>query len=195
MTDNHTTCISVSDTHICPFCYSLKIIKNGHAKTGKQQYFCKNCNKRFLDFYSYKAYFSNINSLIIQFTKEGLGIRSTARILKISVATLLKRIISIAEKIKRPILSFGKKYELDKLRFFIRKKKNPMWLAYAIDRETKQVANFYIGRRNNKTLNVVIKTLLSAKPLKIFTDKLKNYKFLVPKDLHSVKRFSTNHIE
>lgn len=34
-----------------------------------------------------------LNQEIIQLTKEGLGIRSTARVLKISASTLLKRII------------------------------------------------------------------------------------------------------
>ncbi|GGF10474.1 hypothetical protein GCM10011518_19580 [Flavobacterium limi] len=47
------------------------------------------------------------------FTKEGLGIRSTARILKISATTLLKRIVSIARSISKPIISRGKIYEVD----------------------------------------------------------------------------------
>lgn len=174
---------------------NTEFIKYGKTKEGKQRYQCKNCKKTSVLKYTYNAYKQNINSKIIQFIKEGLGIRSTARILKISVTTLLKRIISIAENIKRPVLSFGKKYELDEMRFFIRKKKNPQWLVYALDRETKQVANFYIGRRNNRTLNAVVKTLLNANPIKIFTDKLKNYNYLIPKDLHSVKRHATNHIE
>ena len=39
---------------------------------------------------------------IIQFSKEGLGIRNTARILQIATTTLLKRILNIAMKIKVP---------------------------------------------------------------------------------------------
>lgn len=195
MIEPHSSCIRVSDTKICSYCYSSKIIKNGHTKTHKQQYFCKNCKKRFLDFYSYNAYKPLINSFIIQFIKEGLGIRSISRILKISTTTLLKRILTISKNINRPILPFGKTFEMDELRFFIRKKKNAMWIVYAIEKETKEVANFYIGKRNNKTLNAVIKTLLNSKASKIFTDKFKNYQYLIPKNLHSTKRFSTNHIE
>lgn len=45
--------------------------------------------------YKYSAYKASTNKHIIIFTKEGLGIRSTARILKISSTTLLKRIVSI----------------------------------------------------------------------------------------------------
>jgi insertion element IS1 protein InsB len=195
MIEDHTKCIKVSETGICPFCYSDKIIKNGTTRTKKQQYFCKRCKRRFLDYYSYNAYRKDINFQIVQLTKEGLGIRSTSRVLRISTTTLLKRIIVIAEQIKLPVLSLGKTYELDEMRFFIRKKTNPMWLTYAINKKTRDVAGFYIGRRNNKTLNAVVKTLLNAKVKKIFTDKLSNYQYLIPKEIHSTKRYETNLIE
>lgn len=32
MTENHTTCVKVSDTRICPKCYSPKIIKTDIPK-------------------------------------------------------------------------------------------------------------------------------------------------------------------
>lgn len=50
MIEAHSSCIKVSDTKICNYCYSSSIIKNGHTKTFKQQYFCKNCKKDFLIF-------------------------------------------------------------------------------------------------------------------------------------------------
>ncbi|WP_312769571.1 hypothetical protein [Epilithonimonas sp.] len=136
MTGNHNRCIKVSETRICTFCYSCKIIKNGHTKTGKQQHICKQCNHRFLNYYSYNAYRKDIDFLIIQLIKEGLGIRSIARVLNISTTTLLKRILDIAGNIRSPVLSFGKTYEVDEMRFFIRKKSNPMWLTYAMDKTT-----------------------------------------------------------
>jgi len=195
MTEAHSTCIKVSDAGICKNCYSKNIIKNGTTKTKKQQYICKNCNTRFINFYSYQAYQKNINSKIIQLTKEGLGIRSTARILKISSTTLLKRIISIADQINQPTLSRYQSYELDEMRFFSRKKSNPQWLVYAIDRKSKMVACFYIGKRTNRTLNAVITTLINSDPQKIYTDKLMNYLYLIPKEIHQTTRFGTNGIE
>jgi len=87
MIGNHYRYVKVSDTGICPFCYSGKIIRNGTTKTRKQQYICKGCHKRFLDYYTYKVYHSNINPLII---------RSIARVLQISATTLLRRIKNIA---------------------------------------------------------------------------------------------------
>jgi hypothetical protein len=195
MIESHYRCAKVSDTGICPFCYSHNIIKNGTTRTRKQQYICKDCHKRFLNYYTYKAYLPNINSLIIQLTKEGLGIRSVTRVLQISATTLLRRIKSIAQNIVPPVLSFGRTYELDEMRLFIRKKSNLMWLVYVIDKVTKETAAFYIGKRNNKTLNAVVKTLLNAKAKMIFTDRLKNYQYLIPKFIHNTTRYGTNGIE
>jgi insertion element IS1 protein InsB len=195
MIKGHSSCIRVSDTGNCQYCHSKNIIKNGTTKTRKQQYFCKDCKKRCIDFYSYKACQKNINSNIILLTKEGLGIRSTARILRISTTTLLKRIIKIAKAILQPEIFCNQSYELDEMRFFIGNKLNPMWLVYAVNTTTKEIAGFHIGKRTNKTLNHAIKTLINSKADKIFTDKLRNYQYLIPKEIHSTKRFATNTIE
>ena len=129
------------------------------------------------------------------FAKEGLGIRSTARILKISATTLLKRIISIARNIVKPIISRGKIYEVDELCNYIRHKKNYIWLVYALEKNSKNVVSFNVGKRTNKTLNLVLETLKLSDAKKIFTNRLKNYRYLIDEKLHSVKRFGTNHIE
>lgn len=61
------------------------------SSTGKQRYRCKHCQKRFITDYTYKAYLPNSDTKITQLTKEGLGIRSTARILGISLPPCLRR--------------------------------------------------------------------------------------------------------
>nr|WP_163408924.1 IS1-like element transposase [Flavobacterium ajazii] len=92
----------------CPKCKEKKVIKNGRTKNYKQQSYCKMCCHRFIEKYTNQAYKSDINQNIIQLTKEGLGIRSTARILKISATTLLKRIVSIARNITKRLSSDSK---------------------------------------------------------------------------------------
>ena len=57
MIKNSISCIKVSDTAMCPNCRSKFIIKNGYTKYRKQQYYCKNCGKRSIDYYSYQKYF------------------------------------------------------------------------------------------------------------------------------------------
>jgi insertion element IS1 protein InsB len=81
------------------------------------------------------------------------------------------------------------------MRIFVRRKNNPVWLVYAINKNTKQIVGFYVGRRNNKTLDALIKTLINAKANRIYTDKLRNYKYLIPKEIHKTIRFGTNAIE
>lgn len=179
----------------CPKCKEQKVVKNGRTKNNKQQYYCKMCSHRFIEYYTNQAYKLDINEKIVQFTKEGLGIRSTARILEISATTLLKRIVSIARNIIRPIISRGKTHEVDELCTYIRHKKNYIWLVYALEKNSKNVVSFNVGKRTNKTLNRVLDTLKLSEAKKIFTDRLKNYRYLIDEKLHSVKRFGTNHIE
>lgn len=195
MSKNETTCIRISDSKICPNCKSKNSIKNGFTANKKQQYVCKSCKNRFIDFYTYKAYNSWINKRIIQFTKEGLGIRSTARILKISTTTLLKRIITIAKKIPNQPIFKNKIYEVDEIRTFIKNKDKPVWIVYALERKTKQVVNFSIGRRTKRTLQYVTNTLLLSNPKTVYTDKLVHYKSLLNDTNHITKPFGTNHIE
>ena len=192
---NNISCSKVSDTLLCPHCKNKEIIKNGRTKNKKQQYFCKKCGKRFIDYYTYKAYSPTINLQIIILTKEGLGIRSTARVLNISATTLLKRIFSIARNIPQPPIGKGKIYEVDEIRTFIRRKDKPIWVVYALERTTGTVANFWVGPRTNRTLCAVLKTLKLAEAKQIFTDGLKNYRYLIGKAAHRVKQYGTNRIE
>lgn len=172
----------------CNFCNG-KCIKNGFQSNGNQRYKCCVCQRRQQINYSYNAYKRDINQEIVLFTKEGLGIRSTARILKISATTLLKRIISIARSITKPIISRGKTYEVDELCTYIRHKKNYIWLVYALEKNSKNVVSFNVGKRTNKTLNRVLETLKLSDAKMIFTDRLKNYRYLIDKKVHSIKRF------
>jgi insertion element IS1 protein InsB len=154
-----TWCSRVSDDINCPKCKEKKVSKNGRTKNNKQQYYCKICCHRFIENYTYQAYKPDMNKNIIQFTKEGLGIRSTATILKISTTTLLKRIFSIARKINRLVISKVKTYEVDEMCTFIRHKRNFIWLVYALEKNSKNVVSFNVTRRTNKRLSHVLDTL------------------------------------
>jgi len=137
MSKNTTSCSRISDGINCPRCKAKKVVKNGRTKNDKQQYFCKICCYRFIENYTYQAYNSDINQNIIRLTKEGLGIRSTARILKISTTTLLKRIVAIAKKINQPIMFKGKTYKVDEMCTYIGHKRNFIRLVYALEKNLK----------------------------------------------------------
>lgn len=93
--------------------------------------------------------------------------------MKISTTTLLKRIITIVKNINRPIISKGKTYEVDEMCTYIGHKRNFIWLVYALEKDSKQVVSFNVGKRTNKTLSRVLDTLKLSEAKKIFADKLK----------------------
>ena len=194
MIKNDTSCIKISDTGICPNCKSKNLVKNGFTKNKKQQYYCKTCCKRSIDYYCNQSYIITDKS-IIQLTKEGLGIRSSARVLQISTTTLLKRIIKIAKAIKKPITKYRMTYEVDEMRIYLRRKDKPIWIVYALERASKSVVSFAVGRRTKQTLQYVTNHLQLSLPNRIYTDRLIHYKSLLDTTIHSVKRFGTNHIE
>lgn len=65
----------------------------------------------------------------------------------------------------------------------------------AYQRETGKIVRFSVGSRTNKTLNKVLISLQLSEAKKIFTDKLKHYRFLIEKKTHSTQARGTNHVE
>ncbi|MEK9604435.1 MAG: IS1 family transposase, partial [Flavobacteriaceae bacterium] len=62
-------------------------------------------------------------------------------------------------------------------------------------RETQSVVRFHVGSRTNKTLNRVLISLQLSEAKRIYTDKLKNYRFLIAQKIHSTKQYANNHVE
>jgi insertion element IS1 protein InsB len=181
--------------HKCVHCQSLSLIKSGIANNGKQRMLCKTCNRRFVTSFTYHACRRNTNNKIIQLLKEGVGIRSTARLLKISATTVLKRILKISKGLSLPVISKGKTYEVDELRTFVKRKDKQVWIVCALERSSKKIVSFNIGPRTNKTLDVVLKTLRLSEARCIHTDGLQHYRYLIDPSSHKVNRYATNHIE
>lgn len=172
-----------------------KYVRNGKTRQGKQRFKCKVCGRTFLKTYTNLAYSVKSNEWIVKLIKEGNGIRSISRLLKISTTTVLSRIIKLSELIGRPFIPKGKIYELDELCSYIGYKENRIWIAYALRKDTREVVCFSVGRRNNRTLKCITNTLILSEAKRIYTDKLRNYKSLIPKMIHRTKQFGTNHIE
>jgi insertion element IS1 protein InsB len=176
-------------------CTHSELVKNGKTRYGHQRYKCRICGKTLAKYYLYKAYEYDTNSRITNLLKEGVGIRSTSRLLSISANTVIRRIVLIAKSVRKPMIETQQTYELDELRTYVGNKKHLSWIAYAIRKDTKEVVDFNIGRRSNEMLGKVINTLLNADARKVYTDKLINYKYLLPEKLHSTKLYGINHIE
>lgn len=99
----------------CAKCNSPNIIRKG-LRNNKQRFYCKDCKKYFQSEYSYQAYKTETNTLIVSLLKEGCGIRGISRVLKISKNTVLSRMLKISKQIKAPYFNkFGCKFEVDEM--------------------------------------------------------------------------------
>jgi insertion element IS1 protein InsB len=171
-------------------------VKNGKSKNGMQRYICKACKKCFQKSYVYIGCQRFISNQVGILVREGCGIRSIGRILKISCTTVINRIKNIAKSTIRPFpILQGKEYEVDEMRTYIGNKKRLYWVVYALRKDNKEVIDFKVGKRNSKTLQRVLDTVHLSEAKKIHTDKLSLYKNLIPTALHSTTQYNINHIE
>ena len=202
MIENHSPCFkrvgspstTLRVTKVCRECNG-NLIKHGHSAAGKQRYFCKGCNKTGVEHYTYNAYLPHTNTNISNLLCEGCGILSISRLLRISATTVISRILKIAERIQKPVLSHHKVYEADEVCTYIGSKKNEYWIACALQRESKTIVDFRIGKRTNRTLKNLIATLLLSQAKRIYTDGLQNYASIIPSKMHRVTQYGTNLIE
>lgn len=177
----------------CKYC-GYTLIKYGATTSGKQRYFCRSCSRTQISCYTYRAY-KVLDVEIVRLTKEGLGIRSTSRVLQISVTTLSKRIKNIADRLYPPVVNTSAAYEVDELHTYIGDKSRAVWIVYALERDTGSIVGFNIGNRSVKTIVAVIHRLALLSAQCIYTDQLSHYRSIVPKSIHKVTPYGTNHIE
>ena len=110
--------------------------------------------------------------------------------------TVIRKVKQIAKSIVRPFAILkGKEYEVDEMRTYIGNKQRLYWVVYAMRRDTKEVIDFKVGKRNLKTLGKVIDTVLLSEAKKIFTDGYELYKSLILEEIHRQRKCSINHIE
>ena len=103
-----------------------------------------------------------MNRTISEYIKEGVGIRGIARLLEISTTTLIRRIISISKDITAPHVTANVEYEVDEIKTFFGRKKDHIWVAYALNCADKSVVCFSVGPRTNETLSKVADKLANA---------------------------------
>lgn len=156
---------------------------------------CGTCGKYQRTCYQKKAFVPGTDTRIVLLTKEGCGIRSTARVLKISPTTVIAHIKRSASVLGPGHIPRGRVYEVDELSTYVGHKKKRVWVAYALDTLAKRVVSIRVGPRSKRTLRPLVETLLLSDAKRIHTDGFPAYKSLVPPDRHRVKKFGTNRIE
>ena len=180
----------------CKYC-SGACIKRGKRK-GIQCYQCTTCKK-----YQQKEYkkpripaskYAEVHSLV----NKGIGIRALGKhlhISKSSVQRIIERLAKTLPEITIEEAEGGSSYEIDELCTCCGNKKRRIWVIYAINRKTKQMVSFCVGRRTKKNLRKVVRAVLRLKVRHIYTDRLNIYASLIRKEMHRIYPKCTNHIE
>ena len=180
---------------ICKYCQS-NCIKKGIRITGKQCYQCKNCKKYQQSLYTKTPITKEQYDWVLNLNNEGNSLSGIGRLLHISVSSvqrIITRLIGLISKFV--VQENGEEYEMDELCTFCGKKRNRIWIIYAINRKTKQIVDFVVGRRTFENIRKVVNSVLLLNPKHIFTDKLNIYPSLIGKDRHKTYMRCTNHIE
>lgn len=171
------------------------LILNGKTNYGKQRFLCRTCNTTKVADPKRVTYGNRFNNQIIQLTREGLGIRSTARVLGIAPSTVIRKILVIADGIVPPCILNGLRIQVDEVHTFIQNKNREIYIIYSWSQELKMALSLTVGTRSKVHLRSVVNPLLSSEIESINTDKYSGYKGVVPKKLHTTFKRRNNGIE
>lgn len=178
----------------CRYCQG-RCIKKGQ-RNGCQKLQCKSCNK-FQQLSYVRRKFDERKQLILEFLQsEGCSISTLSRFLRFSKTTICNWIFKLGSAYDHLVNEKPhQEYQADELRTFIGNKKNECWIMYAINKYTKSIVSWCVGRRTSENIRLVTNKILAHDPKIICTDRLIHYRALIPKTIHEVKEKQTNHIE
>jgi IS1 family transposase len=159
------------------------MVKAGRTKNRLQRYKCQQCNKRFTE--PHETLFGSDSRLpeekalmILRCLLEGNSVRSTARLCDVEPNTVLNILVLAGERCERflgdklrnvPVTDV----QADEIWSFIGKKEKrrqagddpslgDCYTFVAIDRETKLVLNFTVGKRDQSSTNAFVEGLRLA---------------------------------
>jgi insertion element IS1 protein InsB len=187
----------ISTKVTCPHCHGANIVKNGHKKSGIQNFLCKDCKKQFQLNYKYNGAKPSIKRLIISMLLRNCGIRDIETILQVSRGCVLNELFAQAQKcVIVPKLTFYKSVQIDEHWSYVyQKKKKKRWLIYAYAPETDEVLGYVIGNRGIKTVKKLYKLLKNIQINEYCTDNWAAFANVFAQENHQIGKHLTRNIE
>ncbi|WP_149590841.1 IS1 family transposase [Serratia symbiotica] len=185
---------------VCPRCSETKrVIWNSHSSSGAQLYRCKHCLKTFQLSYRYNSAKPETHQTIVDMAMNGSGCRDTARVLKISLNTVLRHLKNLTPHQVAQNVEPGAEVviccEADEQWSYVQSKGHPRWLFYAYDHIRKRGLAHVLGPRNALTLRRLL-ALLSLFTITFYmTDAWPVYRTLLPSTSHVISKKYTQRIE
>jgi len=177
----------------CRYCQGLCVKKGCAGK--RQRYRCKSCNRYQQSNYVYALDFDR--QLMNKLNNEGVSVSGMGRILGISKTSVCRKLMENARLPLPAIQEENQVYEIDELFTYVGKKEREEYccVVTAMNRATRQIVAYAVGKRTNEVISPVIDTVLALRPKQIITDGCSNYSSLIPKSIHRVCKGFMHRIE
>jgi insertion element IS1 protein InsB len=176
----------------CPKCNSSNVIKNGSIFSGKKKFMCNDCNRQFVDSPSNKIIKDEEWDIVDRLLLERMPISAISRVMNISRGWLHEYIKIKRESVSNTSFQMSTKekicIEADELWSFVGRKENEAWVWLAIERKTRLIVGFFVGKRDAEgALGLWNSLSEDCKNNGIFfTDGLEAYKIAFPEDRHRI---------
>jgi IS1 family transposase len=196
---------------VCPQCQSSKFKKNGHVHNGKQNHYCHDCRRQFVQCFEQYRIAEDKRALIERLLVERISLRGICRAVGVGLKWLLGFLVDCVEALPdhlhvQPVTCQGNvmirrlEVEADEMSSFVQKKANKQWIWIAMDAKTRQVIAFHVGDRSRKSAKQLWANIPQAyrQHTTFYTDQYVVYEGVIPAVQHrAISKLArkTNHIE
>lgn len=195
----------------CPECGSRDYKKNGHTRSGKQNYRCNRCGREFVTNPEPIIISTEKRELIKKLLLERIPLRGICRAVGVSMKWLLEFITEtykeLPDHLNARLVENGKNViiqtlesEVDELWSFVGSKDNPQWVWIAMEVSTRQIIAFHVGDKSQESAKKLWQNIPEnyRNQATFYTDQNPAYEGVIPAEQHrAVNKQSgkVNHIE
>lgn len=181
----------------CKDCDATNFVKNGIVRQ-KQRYKCKECGCNFTE--GDKRVHPKADALRAQaalsYARNGVSLRGVAEDMGRHHSTILRWVRREASGLAEPIVpEDATEVEIDEMWHFIERKKNKIWLIRALDRGSKKIIAWVLGKRNAGTVQKLYDKLKRLPNAMFYTDYWPAFIKVLPEQQHKVGKSETLNIE
>ena len=195
----------------CPACGSKRDKKNGHTRHGKQNHYCKACERQFSASAEPSILPHEQRTLIESLLRERISLRGICRAVGVSLTWLLHFMVECFAAcpdhlhVQLPsdpsdVWIHQLEAEADEAWSFVEKKANKQWIWLAMDAKSRQIIAFHVGDRSRDSAQALWASIPAVYQhhAKFHTDQYAVYKGVIPTERHKTitkQARKTNHIE
>ena len=192
----------------CPACGNTNIKKNGHTHSGKQNHWCNECYRQFVENPTQKRISDRDKGLIRKLLLERISLHGICRVMKVSFPWLLEFIVSVYAELPddlnfRPVEETDELFictlesEVDEMWSFVGSKKNKQWIWIAMDVKSRQIIAFHVGDRSRERARNLWHSIpeIYREKATFYTDDRQAYIVVIPETQHRAvsKQISHKH--